>query len=134
MASAMLAYVIAHVPPTTLAFLGSPDEDGLALVLEDAIHAYSATAALEADCTDTVRFNAIGLAVFWQWAVEYMLAGKFTGGPAQSSSEFTAKLAEVKANRDYYASIVPGGYGPPIICGTVTGEKDPYVHPRYEDQ
>jgi hypothetical protein len=132
--STMLGYLIDACPAETIAYLGAVGESQLQGVLADAITIYDPTFTLEAQCTDKVRFNAIGRALFWQWALEYMQASTVTGAPG-SPSEFAAHVAEVTRLRDWYWSQVPGGMpGPAIMVGTITGEKDPYVYPRYEDR
>jgi len=134
MPSAMLAYVIAAVPTGTLAYLGTPDEAALATVLYDAIRIYSPTYTTEAQCTDTVKFYAIGRALFWQYALEYMLAGKYTGQPG-SPSEYETHLAEVTRLRDFYWSAAsPWMPGPAVQTGVVVAEEDPYAMPRYQDR
>ena len=130
MPSAMLTYVLAAIPPGVAAYLGTPTESSLAIVLADAIKQYDKSYTTEAQCTDTVRFNAIGRALFWQYALEYMLAGKYTGQPG-SPSEYAAHLAEVTRLRDYYASKVPDAAG---HVGSVIFETDPYAMPRYADR
>jgi hypothetical protein len=130
MPSAMLTYLLAAIPPGVSAYLGTPTDTTLAPVLADAIKQYDPTFTLEAQCTDKVRFNAIGRALFWQYALEYMLAGKYTGQPG-SPSEYAAHLAEVTRLRDYYASKVPDVYG---TVGTVVFEDDPYAYPRFADR
>jgi hypothetical protein len=127
----MLTYLLTAIPPGVSAYLGTPTDTLLAPVLADAIKQYNPTYTTEAQCTDKVRFNAIGRALFWQYALEYMLAGKYTGGAAQASSEYAAHMAEVTRLRDYYASKVPDAYG---HVGSVICENDPYAHPRYADR
>jgi len=131
MPSAMLTYLLAAIPPGVSAYLGTPTDTTLAPVLTDAITRYNPTFTTEAQCVDKARFYAIGRALFWQYALEYMLAGKYTGGDAQASSEYAAHLAEVTRLRDYYAAQVPDAYG---RIGQVTLENDPYAHPRYADR
>jgi len=131
----MLTYVIASLPAPTKALLGTPDETALAPVLADAIKEYDNAYTTEAQCTDTVRFNAIGLAYFWQWALLRIQSARFD--PVQgTSSEFEKHVAEFTRLRDWYWNRVPGGMAsaPGIILTTITGEQDPYVYPRYEDR
>jgi hypothetical protein len=140
MPSTMLTYVIASIPPATLIYLQSPAgtavvEATLAPVLADAITIYDPSFTLEAQCTDKVRFNAIGRALFWQWALESIQAADVTGGASQASSEFSAHVAEITRLRDWYYSQVPGGMpGPAVEVGTIIGSRDPYVYPRHEDR
>lgn len=132
MPSAMLTYVLASVPSGTKSYLGSPDETALATVLADALTTYGV--ASEALVTDTQKFNAIGRALFWQWAVEYVTAASFV--PSQGfQSEYTAHIAEIKALRDYYAALANSyGGGASIILGDTTLQNDPYAFPRFSDR
>ena len=132
MPSAMLQYVLASVPAGTISYLGSPVEATLATVLADAITSYGGGATTEAQCTDTVKFNAIGRALFWQWALEYVIAGDFA--PAQlGQSEYAAHVAEIKRLRDYYADLANTYEGAPVQLADSYLVDDPYRFPRSSD-
>jgi hypothetical protein len=131
MTSAMLTYVLGTIPTPTLAALGNPTDTVLAPILADAITQYGNGATVEADCTNTVRFNAIGRALFWAWAVERMQSASIPGSGGQS--EFQAHVSEMRKLRDYYAEQVPGSNAS-IQQGTVACTTDPYVFPRYSDR
>ena len=135
-ASNMLTYVVGSVPAATLVYLGSPTNDdagALKYVLEDSITLYGGGATTEAQCTDLAKFNLIGRALFWQWAVEHIVAADFA--PAQlGQSEYAAHVAEIKRLRDHYAALANIYGGAAIQLADTTFDEDPYLFPREADQ
>jgi hypothetical protein len=134
--SAMLGYLLGtKIPTPTLAFLGTPTESTLQGVLYDSIRQYDITYTLEAQCTDTTRFNAIGVYRFYEWAVERMQSAAFQSGGGQS--EFQAHVSEMRKLRDFYLDQIPssaGGAPGSIIQSTITNTTNPYAFPRYSDR
>lgn len=135
--SAMLGYLLGtKIPAPTLAYLGTPTEAVLAGVLYDSIRQYDITNTLESECTDTTRFNAIGVYRFYEWAVERMQSASFAIGGGES--EFQAHVSEMRKLRDFYLDQIPstigGVAGAVIVQSTVVNTTDPYAFPRYSDR
>jgi hypothetical protein len=134
-ASTMLTYVIGAVPSTTLAYLGTPTNDDagpLKYVLADALTNYGVTT--EAQVTDLKRFNLIGRALFWEWAVEYIVAADFAPAQQGAGADYSAHVAECRRLRDYYFDLANTYNGAPIQLADTVFLNDPYKFPRDSDK